>query len=148
LFNLNTYGFDSLPCPGTALQKLLRSKIMLTEEQKLLACDVFALGASLARTLTDQYRLETIFAHGGDTEFFRKALPPSARVAEIAQGIGKREELWKKSKAFPVRRLLLSPGYRLSLRLYGVLFRPSIPPGFPIWISPECTASATGNKSV
>ena len=93
---IHDHGFFSLPQPGAALQKLLRSKIMLTEDQKLLACDVFALGASLARILTDQYRLETIFAHGGDTAFFRKALPSSARVTEIAQGISKRVELWKK----------------------------------------------------
>ena len=32
---IHTYGFDSLPCPGTALQKLLRSKIMLTEVASL-----------------------------------------------------------------------------------------------------------------
>lgn len=92
---IQTHGFASLPQPGSALQKLLQTKIMLTEDQKLFACDIFGLGDSLARSLCFQYRLETIFAHGGDEAFFRKALSPSARVVEIAAAVTARTALWQ-----------------------------------------------------
>ncbi|MBR2872370.1 MAG: hypothetical protein IKB99_02635 [Lentisphaeria bacterium] len=95
-------GFLALPKPGTALQKLLTERILLSEDQKLKACDIFGLGDSLARTLAQKFRLETIFAHGGEVEFFRKHLPTSARVAEIARGVARRVELWKKIERLAV----------------------------------------------
>ena len=90
------YGFAALPPANPALQKLLTADTMLTAVQKLVACDVFMLGEVHARTLCGKYSLQTIFDHAGDETFFRSVLPPSARVAAIAEGIRKRKTLWDK----------------------------------------------------
>ena len=89
------FGFAALPPAGKALQQLLTADTLLTEVQKLVACDIFMLGETHARTICEKYSLETIFNHAGDEAFFRKALP-SARAKTIANGISKRQNLWEK----------------------------------------------------
>ena len=89
------FGFAALPPAGNALQKLLTADTLLTEVQKLVACDIFMLGETHARTICEKYSLETIFNHAGDEVFFRKALP-SARAKTIADGISQRQNLWEK----------------------------------------------------
>lgn len=88
-------GFAALPPAGKALQKVLTADTLLTEVQKLVACDVFMLGESYARTLCEKYSLKTIFSHAGDEAFFRAVLP-GARTKTIAEGIVQREILWQK----------------------------------------------------
>ena len=119
-------GFSSLIQPPASLQKLLTQKIFLTEDQKLFACDIFGLGSSLARTLCGNFRLQTVFNHGGDDAFFRKVLPSSARVVEISAAVANRKELWLKIEALaektlvPVqRRRTVSPGVPGALQIQG-----------------------------
>jgi DNA ligase (NAD+) len=89
------YGFQSLPEPGEALEEILVSDIYLTDAQKLVACDVFSLGEVNAHKLCAQFSLETVFAHAGDEDFFKKNLSSNARSAVIAQKIGERTTLFK-----------------------------------------------------
>ena len=89
------YGFDAMPPAGQALRELLTKDILLTEVQKLIACDIFMLGETHAAVICEKYSLETIFDHAGDEAFFRKALP-SARAKTIAGGIDAKRTLLKK----------------------------------------------------
>jgi hypothetical protein len=57
------------------------------------------LGESLARTLCGKYTVKQIFEHAGNTEFFRKNLPPPARAETIAQSMTERVELYRKIEA-------------------------------------------------
>lgn len=89
------YGFDSFPRPTPALEELLVSDIYLSDAQKLIACDVFALGEVNAHKLCAKFSLETIFAHAGDEKFFRENLCANARSSLIAQKTGERQKLFE-----------------------------------------------------
>ena len=99
LLFFRNYGFETLLPATEAVKKLLTADTMLTEVQKLIACDVFMLGESLARTLCGKYTVKQIFEHAGNTEFFRKNLPPPARAETIARSMTERVELYRKIEA-------------------------------------------------
>lgn len=90
-------GFIGFTEPASGLKKILTAPIRLTEAQKLVACDVFMLGPVIANRLTQQFTLETIFSHGGDTVFFSSPglLPEQAIPGRIAQGIQNRQAIWE-----------------------------------------------------
>ena len=124
LLFLRTYGFETQLPATEKIKKILTADTMLTEVQKLVACDVFMLGESLARTLCGKYQLKQIFDNAGDMEFFRRNLPPSARVECIANSTVERTELYRKIEA------LCSHSIYKKSTPQGVVRSANIP-GFP-----------------